>query len=425
MEAGMGRLPRLLWLTTEFYPPETGGTGMIAGRLAQGLAERGVEVRVFTRQTLPRAAPAELVGRVSVRRLNPAGGMKGAGWRALPAMLGFILRLSIILVAESRRYEVVMISGMKTIPLAAVPVCRLLGKRCLIRLESPFELVEPISAESLGTMKGAGGRLMSRILKTAQRIALARADYVIAISQDIAERLATLGRPAQRIARIPNAVDMSRFEPASPDEKERLKNRLNLPPNRTIVLFVGRLSLAKGVMMLVRAWPRILARHPHAYLVLVGTGKGSWDDCEAEIVEFMRLGGLSRDIALAGHSERVQDYLRAADLFVNPSDYEGFSLTLVEALGCGLPVLSTTVGVAPEVIRDGVNGFLCAPKDEPSLTHGLDLALCARARWTGIGQLGREAVRSFDIDRVTDQYLELLKRVGRRSTGHRRSTVRR
>ena len=82
----MTHLPRVCWLTTEFFPPETGGTGMIAATLAQALAERNLPVRVITRQTLPRCARREKIGRVNVRRIRPAGRMKGVRWRAFPAM---------------------------------------------------------------------------------------------------------------------------------------------------------------------------------------------------------------------------------------------------------------------------------------------------------------------------------------------------
>ena len=136
-------------------------------------------------------------------------------------------------------------------------------------------------------------------------------------------------------------MDMSKFEPAPAHEKARLRDRLGFPAGRTIVLYVGRLSRAKGVMMLIEAWSEVIANFPDAYLMMVGSGKGSWDDCEAEVGAYVRDRELTAHVALAGHSDRVHEYLRAADVFVNPSDYEGFSLTLVEALGCAVPVVTT------------------------------------------------------------------------------------
>jgi glycosyltransferase involved in cell wall biosynthesis len=382
---------------------------MIAARLAHGLGDRGVGIQVITRQVVPACARRELLGKVHVRRVDPAGRMKGAGWRAVPAMLSFIVRVAAILCVETRDYDIVMVSGMKTLPITAVPISRLLGKRCVIRVESPFELVEPISAESLQMMNGALGRWMSRLLKGVQRAVLRRATCVIAISQDIEERLAQFDPPPARITRIPNAVDLSKFTPVGEEEKERLRRQLHYPRGRTIVLYVGRLSRAKGVITLVEGWPELMRKYPRAHLVMVGSGHGSWDDCEAEIRDYIRAQGLETDITMAGHSNAVHEHLQAADLFVSPSDYEGFSLTLVEALGCALPVVTTAVGAAPEFIRTGINGFLCAPRDRESWNAALDLALGQQPRWPAIARLARETAESFDIPRVVDQYVTLLR----------------
>ena len=384
---------------------------MIASRLSEGLAERGLDIHVLTRQTLPRCAARELVGKVQVRRINPAGSMKGAGWRAFPRMFAFISRLAIVLISEVRNYDIVVVSGMKTIPISAVPICRLLGKKCVVRVESPFEMVEPISAESLDTMHGFIGRLLSRILKLMQRSMLRQANCVVAISQDIADRLMRFERPPARIERIGNAVELSKFKPVPLDEKEQLRNRLAFPDDRTIVLYVGRLSRAKGVMMLMEAWLELIAKYPNAYLVMVGSGKGSWDDCEADIVEYVRNHDLSSQVALVGHSNSVHEYLQASDLFVSPSDYEGFSLTLLEALGCAIPVVTTSVGAAPEIIRDGQNGFLCLPKNKEALSAALELALGQQDRWASIGRLARKSVQAFDVPEVVKQYVVLLRQL--------------
>src|SRR5579863_6285838 len=184
--------PRVYWLTEEFFPPEMGGTGVVAASLSQGIAARDVETHVITRQTEPPSSPREQIGSVDVRRISPAGRLKGAGWKAFPLMLIYLTRLFVLLMTEARRYDIVFASGMKIIPLVAVPVCRLVGKKCIVRLESPFELVEPISAEALGTM-GRGGRLVTRMLQWFQRAAVRRAHRVVAISQEIEDRLLASG----------------------------------------------------------------------------------------------------------------------------------------------------------------------------------------------------------------------------------------
>ena len=399
---------RVYWLTTEFFPPETGGTGIIASRLAQGLVERDLAIQVITRQTSPPSASAERIGRLEVRRIQPAGRMKGVGWRAFPAMLGYIARLAYVLVTEARHYDVVLVSGMKTIPLAAIPVCRLFGKKCVIRIESPFEIVEPISAESLDMMNNVTGRALSYLLKRVQKTVLLGADRVIAISDDISSVLLRLGCLPARIARIPNAVDLAKFKPVTAVERQRLRGRLGFPRGATVVVYAGRLSRAKGVMMLMETWTALLNDHPSLFLVLVGSGRDSWDNCEADITEFIRAKNLGASVSLAGHSDHVHEYLQSADLCVSPSDYEGFGLSIVEALACALPVVSTAVGIAPQVIRHGESGYLCPPKDLRAFGSTMAFALAQQDRWTAIGERGREAVMEFDTGRIVDRYVALL-----------------
>jgi glycosyltransferase involved in cell wall biosynthesis len=101
----------------------------------------------------------------------------------------------------------------------------------------------------------------------------------------------------------------------------------------------------------------------------------------------------------------VHEYLQAADLFVSPSDYEGFGLTTVEALACALPVITTAVGVAAEIVRHNSNGFLCPPRDPRALQAAIELAVRERQRWPEIGRLARESIAIFDLPRIIDQYL--------------------
>jgi glycosyltransferase involved in cell wall biosynthesis len=413
MTTGAGAGLRVYWLTSEFSPPELGGTGVMAACLSRGLSERGVAVQVITRQTLPRCARSERIGKVQVRRIRPAGRMKGAGWTAFPVMLAYLVRLAIVLLLDARRYDVIIISGMKIIPIAAVPIGRLLGKKCVIRLESPFEIVEPISAESLGAMNSITGRLLGSVLMRMQRAVLSHADCVIAISNDITSLLARLQPPPARIASIPNAIDLDRFRPVSPQEKLQLRALLGFPSAKTVVVFAGRLSRAKGVMMLIEAWTSVAQQDSNLLLVLVGSGKGSWDDCEPEIVEYLRSHDLTESVVLAGESDRVQAYLQAGDLFVSPSDYEGFGLTIVEALACAMPVVSTAVGIARESIREGENGFLCPPKDPRALHEAIERALAQRDQWPAIGRKARESVADFGIPPVIEQYIRLCRELQR------------
>ena len=399
---------RVLWITDEF-PPAVGGTGAIAYQLSNGLARQGLDVQVVTRQTVPPSPLQERCGDVPVRRLPPPGLLKGAGWRALPLLVRYVMRLARLLVRDARQFDLVIVSGMKIIPLAAVPVCRMLGKKTIVRIESPFEILQPISSESLSAMHGPAGRLLLQALKRLQAAVLRRATCVVAISTEITE---LLGRPELRhgrVVKIPNAVDVERFKPVSAAAKSALRAQLGIPPSKSVFVNVGRLTRSKGMLTLMAAWSEIVARHDDALLVVLGGGKGYWDSCEDELVEYIRTHRLEGHVQLVGPSDRVHEYLQAADLFISPSEYEGFALTLLEALSCALPVLSTTVGEAAYVVREGRTGFLFPPKDVQALEASLEAAFERRAQWPEMGREARESALPFDLTRVSERYAELCR----------------
>lgn len=401
---------RIYWLTEEF-PPETGGTGLVAATISTGLAQRALDVRVVTRQTRPPSAQREYIDNVYVRRIAPAGRMKGAGWRAVPVMVSYLARILWLLLLEARRFDVLVISCMKIIPLVAVPACRILGKKVVIRLESPFEIVEPIASESLNVIHPGLGRTMSRLLKRAQRSMLKRADCVVAISEEIEQLVRSSVHTPPRIVRIPNTVDLEKFKPLAPAAREQLRCRLGIPAGRTVALFAGRLSRAKGVGMLVEEWRGLAARHPDLLLLVVGSGKGSWDDCEEQVGRLVNSSALQEHVKLLGHSDRVVEYLQTADFFIFPSEYEGFSLAVTEALGCALPVVLTSVGVASELVTDGVSGFLFPPKDRVAMIRAIEACLSRRRDWPEIGRRAREAVAHCDRSQVVDRYAAICREV--------------
>jgi L-malate glycosyltransferase len=403
-----GAPPRIYYLTEEFYPPQIGGVELMVSYLSHGLAARGIPTQVITRQTTPPALPEETIGSVRVRRIRPGGLLKGIGWRAVPAVVTYVCRLAFILLSEAARYDVVIISGLKIIPLAAVPVCRLLGKRCIIRIESTFELAEPLSAESRHSM-GLMGRLLQGVLRRTQQYVLRRAEPVVAISREVEGKLLDLGVASTRIARIPNGIDLSRFHPVAADEKLRLRAQLSIPQQATVVLFAGRLSKAKGIVRLLELWPEIIARHPRLHLVIVGGGAGSFDDCEAQLLDLIQRGQLQPHVTMAGVTDRVHSYLQAADVFMFPSLYEGFGLGIIEALACGMIVAVTPVGVAEELIQHGVNGFLFRADDSAAIAGAMDAVLTAEDNWPAISRRARAAIEPFDLNAIVGQYAALCQ----------------
>ena len=397
---------RVYWLTEEFFPPQIGGAEFMASYLTAGLARSGLQVSVVTRQPESACSSEERIGTVRVRRIPPRGQIKGKGWYALFATLGFLMRLVSLLIRERGEFDLVIVSGMKIIPLVAVPVCRIFSKHCIVRVESSFEILEPISAASMRRTSGIFHRITSIVLERAQHYAARRADCIVAVSDEI-ERLLKRAQIGAPIARIPNAVDLNRFKPVNAAECKELRRRLGIPLERTVVLFAGRLSRAKGIEMLIHAWPGLIAKHQDLFLVIVGSAGESFDSCELEIVNFIREHSLQQSTLLAGQSDHVENYLQSADIFVFPSEYEGFSLGLIEALGCAVPSAVSAVGAAPQLIEHGKNGFIFPPKDRIAMVAALEMCLNQRGEWPAIGRRARETVGKYDLSVIIEAYLQL------------------
>jgi len=401
--------PRILWLTEEFFPPQVGGVELMVRRLSAELALSGLDVGVITRQSDPPSAAEERIGAVHVRRLKPGGVLKGAGWRAALPLLAFLARLCVVLIRDARRYDVLIVSGMKTIPLVAVPLAKLLGKRCIVRVESTAELDEPGFVERPPGERAPLEWVANRAGARLQRAVLIRTDCVIALSGALERRLLDTGVPASRISQIPNAVDLRAFRGPAASERAALRVQLGLPQNATLMIYVGRLSRAKGIDLLVRMWPQISARHPDLHLLIAGGGRDSHDDCEAELREHLRSSFPGRQrITMLGSTDLVNLYLRASDLYILPSHFEGFSIAIIEALASGLPSLLTPVGSVPELIRDGENGFIFSARDSDALVAAVDAAFAARDRWPEIGRRARATVEMMDLGAVAAQYRSLF-----------------
>lgn len=188
------------------------------------------------------------------------------------------------------------------------------------------------------------------------------ATRVLPISRAIEAELLDRGIPQRKLLVVPL--------PIAPDDP--------VPPasghasGAVVFGTIGRAVPVKGWDVLVRALSAILADVPSAQLRLVGsTGASDERAFHARLVTAIGQAGLSERVAFTGHSTDIVAELGKMDVFVLPSRSEGYSLALLEALQAGLPVVSTRVGIAPEVVIDGVNGLLVDRDDAEGLAAAL------------------------------------------------------
>lgn len=216
-------------------------------------------------------------------------------------------------------------------------------------------------------------------------------DRIVAVSHD-AEKLTVThdGIPARKVQTIWNGIDLDDFE-------------FRGPSSAPVAISVARLSQEKDFPTLLQAMKLALTQVPDLKLRLVGDGAE-----RGALESLTRALGLTESVEFLGDCRDVPDQLAQAALFVSSSLTEGISLTLLEAMAVGLPVVATSVGGNPEIIVDGVTGKLVPPREPAQLAQALVEVCQHPERWQTWGLAGRQRVETnFDVRRMVADYQRL------------------
>ncbi|MCE9577110.1 MAG: glycosyltransferase [Deltaproteobacteria bacterium] len=241
-----------------------------------------------------------------------------------------------------------------------------------------------------------GAPLKHRVSFALSRLALGRADHLICQGDDLARDLAAL-RTGVPMTTIGNPVDV--------DEVVRLGAAPAALPGSPALLATGRLSRQKGFDLLIPAFAPVAAALPGAHLTILGTGPD-----EVALREQIDALGLGARVTLRGFVENPYPLMRAADLFVLPSRYEGFPNAALEALACGTPVLAAACPGVPGLVFPGENGWLVPAEDVGALTRGLTVALAELATFPPLAVQASVRAR-FDVGSIARAYERVLGKV--------------
>jgi len=242
----------------------------------------------------------------------------------------------------------------------------------------------------------------SRLAKRAlERLGLRLAAAVIAPTPELCAHAATMA-PGDRVHLIPNGVDLARFRPAG-ERRARPEGR---------ILYVGRLSEEKNLGALVRA-AELLRPRVESRLVLIGAGP-----LRARLEADARAAGVPAEFPGMVDHGRLPEWLAGADVFALPSFTEGHPKALIEAMAAGLPCVASDCAGNRALVKDGETGLLFDPRDPAAMADCLARALGDRDLAADLGRRAREAVaRDYDLGRLVDAEIALLKRVARDERG--------
>lgn len=219
------------------------------------------------------------------------------------------------------------------------------------------------------------------------------ADVIIALSEKWRQFILAEVNPDTKIAVVPNTVDFmfARTLDDARFEQDRTRN---------IVLFVGNLGRLKGVFDIIKAVPLVIEFLPDACFLFAGPEEAAGQ--KAEISRVCDDAGLHGVVQLLGRvtGEAKLDLFLKSSVFILPSYAENLPYSLLEAMGAGLPVVTTPVGAIPELIEDGCNGFLIQPGDYQALASRIvDLLQNKRLR-ADMAKINRDLIRASYIPEI-------------------------
>ena len=390
-------------ILTTYFRPIVGGVESTAERLARYLHAHGCAVSVVTKRVTTALADIEDMDGIRIKRIGPRGERSGAGkWRIVPGATAW-------LVSHASTYDAVCCIDYRGVGIAAIAARALTGRPVVLQAQTTGVLSGSNADALFGRWHVASHGTLARLAKWPFLAFYRAADAFACISREIEREAAEAGIPAARIHYLPNAVDMETFRPPTPQERLALRAQYAVPSDALVCLFVGRLSLEKGLMELLEAW-RIVAP-AHAVLLVAGPDMvgHAWNVGPAAR-EFVERHGLSGSVRFLGSIVDVATLLRVADLVLQPSHFEALGLSAIEALAAGAPVIASGVGGLLDFIVDGENGLLHPPQDAPAPAVCLRTLIETPALRERLAAAARPSVLNVYAERVVfSRFTDLLR----------------
>lgn len=237
------------------------------------------------------------------------------------------------------------------------------------------------------------------------RIKYRHYDRIITISDGIRKVLISEGVPSDRITCVHSAVDTGQYRKVC--DRAWFLREFDLAEDAFVCGIVAQLIERKGHRYLLEAMPEILDAHPKTRFLFFGKGP-----LEEEFQNICTRSGIAEKVTFAGFREDLDGIFGCLDLLIHPALTEGLGVSLLQAAAAGLPIVATRVGGIPEIVHDGVNGYLIPPGDAPSLADAATRVILDRDLAGKMGEAGRGiANEHFSIDSMVEGNLRVYREV--------------
>ncbi len=366
-----------------------GGSGIVATELAKALADRGHQVRLIS---------TEMPFRVSTLRVGLVFHAVQTPGYPLFREPQYLLSLANKIVQVSREHELDIIHAHYAIPHAAAAY---LARQILAN--TPGTKVPHV----ITTLHGTDVTLIGSDSSYSETAAFCidQSDGVTAVSESLRDDTYRELPVRANIHVIPNFLDCA-YHRRSNDPVLRARFTGGDPQAR-LIIHVSNFRPVKRAAAVIDIFDRIRQRVPSSRLLLVGDGPDLDKACKRA-----RALGLADAVEPLGEQEEVVPLLSVADLFLLPSEQESFGLAALEAMACQVPVVASRVGGLPEVIDDGVTGFLHPPDDLDAMAASAVALLTDPAHHRAVMEAALAAVlQRFCANAIVPLYVEFYSQV--------------
>ena len=211
----------------------------------------------------------------------------------------------------------------------------------------------------------------------------------VALSPEVQKSICRFyGRKAEEVPVIYNGVDLS-----------RCMGKKSYAAGETVkIVHVGRFNEQKNHGRLLRAFEMLLSQYPNCRLNLVGDGE-RMESVKALAAEL----GIGETVTFLGSQSNVYPFLQEADVFVLPSDYEGMPMTIIEAMGTGLPIVATAVGGVPDMMENEISGLL-VPCEEEAVAQAMARLVSDASLREKLGRKAKADSTRFSAEYMAEQY---------------------
>ena len=363
-------MPRIC-LVTHFFPPHMGGIEKVSYEQSKRLTKSGYKIDVLT-------------SKMKGRNEHPAKGVRVFHYSPLNLAERIGVPYPILSIEAYKKFTQVIKNCDLVHAHGHVYMSSYLAGKVAKKYKKPFILTQHNTFIDYQSLLNIFEHLNDL---TIGKAVLKDADRIITVSKKTMEYVRRLGADRSKTSVIYNGVDIDTFHP---ENKGESRKKLGLPKNRNIILSVRRLVYKNGLDTLIESVPLVARNHPDTLFIVAGKGPS-----KKLIEDRIKEQGIEDNIKLTGFvpDRLLPVYYDAADYFVLPSaSGEGLPLVLLEAMACGLPVIATTVGGTPEIVKHMKNGVLVPPRNPEAMAETISKLLSEERLGPAIGEEARRIV---------------------------------